>query len=55
MLIRDKPTWPAASIARTTDWWLAKVGSKGLERRLLIPSQVGASGLAWAPDGTRIA
>lgn len=40
---------------RTTEWWLAKVGSKGLERRLLIPSQVGASGLAWAPDGKRIA
>lgn len=40
---------------RTTEWWLAKVGSKGLERRLLIPSQVGASGLVWAPDGKRIA
>lgn len=40
---------------RNTEWWLAKVGSKGLERRLLIPSQVGASGLAWAPDGKRIA
>ena len=40
---------------RTTEWWLATVGRNSLEKRLLIPSQVGASGLAWAPDGKRIA
>ena len=40
---------------RTTEWWLARVGKDGLDRRLLIPAQASASGLAWAPDGKRIA
>ena len=40
---------------RITEWWLASVGKASLDKRLLIPSQVGASGLAWAPDGKRIA
>jgi dipeptidyl aminopeptidase/acylaminoacyl peptidase len=40
---------------RTTEWWLAKVDKTGLEKRLLIPAQAGASGVEWAPDGKRIA
>jgi dipeptidyl aminopeptidase/acylaminoacyl peptidase len=40
---------------RTTEWWLATVGKTGLDKRLLIPAQAGASGAVWAPDGQRIA
>ena len=40
---------------RITEWWLAKVEKTGLDKRLLIPAQVGASGAVWAPDGKRIA
>lgn len=40
---------------RTTEWWLADIGKTGLERRLLIGAQAGATGAVWAPDGRRIA
>ncbi len=40
---------------RVTEWWLATVGKAGLDKRLLIPAQAGASGAVWAPDGRRIA
>lgn len=40
---------------RSAEWWLATPGKQGLDRRLLIPAQVGAGGLVWAPDGQRIA
>jgi dipeptidyl aminopeptidase/acylaminoacyl peptidase len=40
---------------RVTEWWLATIGKTSLDKRLLIPAQVGASSLAWAPDGKRVA
>lgn len=40
---------------RVTEWWVAKVTAKGLDKRLLIGAQAGASGAVWAPDGKRIA
>ncbi|OSZ67017.1 hypothetical protein CAP39_11200 [Sphingomonas sp. IBVSS1] len=40
---------------RVTEWWLARVEKTGLDKRLLIPGQVGAGGVTWAPDGKRIA
>ncbi|MFZ4380979.1 MAG: S9 family peptidase [Sandarakinorhabdus sp.] len=40
---------------RVTEWWLATVNKTGLDKRLLIASQAGAGGAAWAQDGKRIA
>lgn len=40
---------------RVSEWWVAKVTAKGLEKRLLIGAQASASGAVWAPDGKRIA
>ncbi len=40
---------------RQGEIWLATLGGKAVDKRLLIPAAAKASGAAWSPDGSRIA
>jgi dipeptidyl aminopeptidase/acylaminoacyl peptidase len=54
-IIFNRVTFDIATDSRKAEIWLATLGGKALDKRLLIAAAVGASGVEWSPDGTRIA
>ena len=51
----NRVTFDIASDSRKNEIWLATLGGKALDKRLLIPASAAATGVEWSPDGTRIA
>ena len=51
----NRVTFDIATDSRKNEIWLATLGGKALDKRLLIPASAAATGVEWSPDGTRIA
>ena len=54
-IVFTKAGFDIATDARTNELWLATIGRKTVDRRILVPAAAKASDVAWSPDGARIA